>query len=201
MNTDDTDRAQEMTPLLGSVKRKLDLSPSTPVGLLRKQLLTEGVNKIGEINYGDDVEMVDLGMSPVLKGDLRPTASGVNNRKVLKGLRRQLEVNKGEQGSPSSTKVLDEACSTDAKSPSDRNTQKGTSIKNIKHRLKDKRVSYMEKKCVNFKTRKKKKKNTRSDVDNSQRMIYEFFPSKTNNNIFAGLDDDQDGPVLHNTCE
>ena len=169
------------------------------MGLLRKQLHTEGVNKIREINYGDDVEMVDLGMSPVLKGDLWPTASGVNNRKVLKGLRRQLEVNKGEQGSPSSAKLLDEACSTDAKSPSDRNTQKGTSIKNIKHRLKDKRVSYMEKKCVNFKTRKKK--DARSNVDNSQRLIYDFFPNKTNNNIFVGLDDDQDGPVLLDTCE
>ena len=71
--------------------------------------------------------MADLGMSPVLKGDLRPTSSEVNNRKVLRGLRRQLDVDM--QDFLSQARGSDGTTSSVIKSPTDGKINKGTSIK------------------------------------------------------------------------
>ena len=123
--------------------------------------------------------MADLGMSPVLKGDLRPTSSEVNNRKELRGLRRQLDVDM--QDFLSQARGSDGTTSSVIKSPTDGKINKGTSIKGIKKRLRNKRISHKEKYFENFKARKKKKMDTGSKVDSTQHTIYEFFPNKANN--------------------
>lgn len=48
------------SPALRSAKRALRLSPSTPVGLSRILQLCEQGQEVKQINFGDDVERIDL---------------------------------------------------------------------------------------------------------------------------------------------
>ena len=73
---------------------------------------------------------------------------------------------------------------------------KGTSIKIIKERIKNKLSKRKEKQRDNYKTTKKKDGN--KVVDKKQRMIHDFFHKSTNINVIAGFEEDA---VPNNDCE
>ena len=85
------------SPMLRNSKRQLNVSPSTPIGLLRKHLFREQRQEMMEITFSEDIDMVDLEE----KGDINysnegvstnkikaPTYGELSNRKIIRGKRR-----------------------------------------------------------------------------------------------------------------
>ena len=93
----------DASPVMRSVKRVLNISPLTPVGLTRKQLFRENLH---EITYNEDIEMTDLefkesekgmfGISTDGKGDGNQSKGEVGDRRLAKGIRRTNITNNGK---------------------------------------------------------------------------------------------------------
>ena len=96
-----SDQMPAVTPMVISVKRELNLSPSTPVGLPRKLLFKSVENNINAITHQEDIEMADLECCQPRKDcdtEYTGNTGGVTNketpgRRELKGLRRMRSLN------------------------------------------------------------------------------------------------------------
>ena len=175
----------ENSPCLRKNKRNLQISPSTPVGLERKQLTMNKQSTVKVITFDQDIEMVDIENYETSAGVVTTTSNIVSasqnmslqetpNRKFLKALRRRDTVlqdhNLGDNLGPqdSMAKAMDKG-----------STSKGISIKKLKQRCKEK--------VKNYKTTRKKK----IILEPKQRLIHEFYTRTPVCNI-AGLDGDVD---------
>lgn len=199
------DNRHNISPMIKSVKRKINLSPSTPIGLPRKLLFGPVENKIDVITHEEDVEMIDLEHVSVKesKGVHEVKDIITPNRRELKGLRRiklpdQNTVDVDENLKCSNARFLaaqpGEALGrADASSDGGKNTTtkgntgaskmngiKGISIKYLKENSsKMNSLSSRKKPKINYKSTRKKE--VKHKVDENQRLINEFLTKTPNN--------------------
>ena len=96
------------------------------------------------------------------------------------------------------TQIKDEVCTSTQEGGSAGNTRKhkGISIKNLKSNLKAHESSSKEKMRNNYKSTRKKLK-----VDNSQRLIRDFFTKTTSNQVLVGSSAQPDESMLSDSSE
>ena len=185
------------SPELRSVKRSLNISPSTPVGMARKHILYGTNRNVQYITFSEDVEMMDLNIHDQASGMneheqvVEPTPVG--HRKIVKAGR--MKTVAGSYGALSRPAVLSMP-SQDKKEGAEISNMKGISIKSLQ---KSHRGSTRNKK-LNYKATRKKKENKPSNtqkLEGGQRVIHDYFASVfKNNQLIVGSDTDVNGDGL-----
>ena len=168
----------DASPVLRNVKRPLNISPSTPVGLQKKYQAMDTNESIQVITFDQDVDMEDLELNGISQG---PTdANSENNkhhetpgRKFIRGLRR-MNTETPETGAKPQTPLMN-----DDKAHSN---MKGISVRSLRQRSNTRVKNYKS-------TKKKKIKNGSQKIDKNQRLIDDFYTSTPlNNPNVVGLD-------------
>ena len=185
------------SPELRSVKRSLNISPSTPVGMARKHILYGTNRNVQYITFSEDVEMMDLNIHDQASGMneheqvVEPTPVG--HRKIVRAGR--MKTVAGSYGALSRPAVLSMP-SQDKKEGAEISNMKGISIKSLQ---KSHRGSTRNKK-LNYKATRKKKENKPSNtqkLEGGQRVIHDYFASVfKNNQLIVGPDTDVNGDGL-----
>ena len=166
------------SPILRKTKRRLKLSPSTPVGLSRKLQNADNKLEVGPLTLEEDVEMVDLD----LNGSPAETNTDMNDfqpaseRKFKRGLRRKLV--------EPSTSVAEITGKNNGRVEV---ALKGKSVKLLRQRNKSQHHNYKS-------TKKKKNNDVKMDKNSkNQRLIDEFVSTKPRTNqVIIGLKADGD---------
>ena len=187
----DTVEQVDGSPMLRRAKRALNISPSTPIGFQRKHQVGEDKKDLQIITFNQDIEMLDLdSCNQSQTNDINskstltetPNVTDTPGRRLLRGLRRgtlvkpKLDFITGLFPQAPDTKSEQEDKGVDRKS-----NFKGTSLKILKQRNKEK--------VKNYKTTRKKNKHEKPRLENNQPLINEFFSSTpVNNNTVVGLE-------------
>ena len=181
------------SPILRNVKRGLNISPSTPLGLPRKQLFQGGKQETKSITFGEDVEMLELGENQTGNGTTECSQEQGTpvNRRISKGLRRKhLDLDLGS-GIFSRMPTRDHDVTRDKIDVNGGNNhQKGISVKSLKLKHKKKQTS---KELMNHKATRKKQNNINKAnvLERKQRTIYNYFEVKPkSNNLIVGMNED-----------
>jgi len=187
----DTVEQVDGSPMLRRAKRTLNISPSTPIGLQRKHQVGEDKKELQIITFNQDIEMLDLDSCNQSQTNVinskstlteTPNVTDTPGRRLLRGLRRgtlvkpKLDFITGLFPQAPDTKSEQENKGDNRKS-----NFKGTSLKILKQRNKEK--------VKNYKTTRKKNKHETPRLENNQPLINEFFSSTpVNNNTVVGLE-------------
>ena len=179
------------SPILKPTKRSLVISPSTPVGLVRKYTFDGGEKEMKVLTFGEDVDMVDL---EVKDPRPEPDIKRMSGRKVTKGLRRKhLGLDLGVGLFSQSGGSVDNRGGVNAESDTGNNTsvQEQSHIKGtcgIRLKIKPKCRKLIRSKPVkNYKSTKKKFHNS-IDTGTTQSSIHDYFNKIPNNNVILGQD-------------
>ena len=166
------------SPILRSTKRRLNISPNTPVGLVRK-IHQEGDKQpvAAMITFGEDVEMEDLDYDSSER-DLNVNCPTPNDRIIKMGLRRKLPKAVGDKlEQDSSERILSSNVNPNREQgaisePTGQN--KVVNVKGKPVKLLSRRTKLAHK---NYKSTKKKGSKAKDSVgiDESQRLMDEFI--------------------------
>ena len=170
----------DSSQVLRKVKRPLNISPSTPVGLQKKYQARDTNESIQVITFNQDVDMEDLELDGISQGPTQTDANSENNkhhetpsRKFIRGLRR-MTTETPKTGAQPQTPVMN-----DDKANSN---MKGISVRSLRQRSSTRVKNYKS-------TKKKNLRNGSQKHDKNQHVIDDFYTSTPlNNPNVVGLD-------------